>query len=121
MAPRLLAQLRQGDTLVVETTNFNPQESLRPYFGASLFLSPDAKVTERFTRTSSSQILYEFSVQDPKVYTQVWRAQMALNATRGPMYEYACHEGNYALPGILGGARLAEKEGKAVEAVELAE
>ena len=110
-----------GDTLVVETTNFNPQESLRPYFGASLFLSPDARVTERFTRTSAKQILYEFSVSDPKVFTQVWRAQMAMNATTGPMYEYACHEGNYALPGILGGARLAEKEGKAVEAVDLAE
>jgi hypothetical protein len=111
----------EGDTLVVETTNFNPQESLRPYFGASLFLSPDARVTERFTRTSASQILYEFSVQDPKVYTQVWRAQMALNATQGPMYEYACHEGNYALPGILGGARLAEKEGRKTEAVEISE
>ena len=110
-----------GDTLVVETTNFNPQESLRPYFGASLYLTPTAKVSERFTRTSASQILYEFSVDDPKVFTQVWRAQMAMNATTGPMYEYACHEGNYALPGILGGARLAEKEGKAVEAVDLAE
>ena len=110
-----------GDTLVVETTNFNPQESLRPYFGASLFLSPDARVTERFTRTSAKQILYEFSVDDPKVFTQVWRAQMAMNATAGPMYEYACHEGNYALPGILGGARLAEQEGRAVEAVDLAE
>ena len=46
---------------------------------------------------------------------------MAMNATTGPMYEYACHDGNYALPGILGGARLAEKEGKAVEAADLAE
>jgi len=111
----------EGDTLVVETTHFNPQESLRPYFGASLFLSPDARVSERFTRTSDSQILYEFSVDDPKVFSQVWRAQMAMNATQGPMYEYACHEGNYALPGILGGARLAEKEGRKAEAVDLAE
>ncbi len=110
-----------GDTLVVETSHFNPQESLRPYFGASLFLSPDAKVTERFTRTSATQILYEFSVDDPKVFTQVWRAQMALNATQGPMYEYACHEGNYALPGILAGARRTEADGKAPEAVELEE
>jgi len=111
----------EGDTLVVETTNFNPQESLRPYFGASLFLSPDAKVTERFTRTSASQILYEFRVEDPKVFTQPWRAQMALNASKGPVYEYACHEGNYALPGILGGARRAESEGKKAEAVDLSE
>ena len=111
----------EGDTLVVETTNFNPQESLRPYFGASLFLSPDAKVTERFTRTSAKQIVYEFSVSDPKVYTQTWRAQMAMNATQGPVYEYACHEGNYALPGILAGARKGEADGKAPEAVDLAE
>ena len=111
----------EGDTLVVETTNFNPGESLRPYFGASLYLTPDAKVTERFTRTSATQILYEFQVDDPKVFTQVWRAQMALNAGKGPVYEYACHEGNYALPGILGGARRAESDGKAPEAVDLSE
>jgi len=111
----------EGDTLVVETTNFNPQESLRPYFAASLFLSPSAKVTERFTRTSASQILYEFTVDDPKVFTQSWRAQMAFNATKGPVYEYACHEGNYALPGILGGARRAEKEGRKPDAVDLIE
>ncbi len=111
----------EGETLVVETTRFNPQESLRPYFGASLYLSPDARVTERFTRVSPTQILYEFRVEDPKVFTQPWRAQMALNATRGPMYEYACHEGNYALPGILGGARLAETEGRKAEAVDISE
>jgi hypothetical protein len=111
----------EGDTLVVETTNFNPQESLRPYFGASLFLSPDAKVTERFTRTSKTQILYEFKVDDPKVFTQPWRAQMALNETKGPMYEYACHEGNYALPGILAGARRTEKNGGKTEAVDISE
>ena len=107
-----------GDTLVVETTNFNPQESVRPYFGASLYLTPTAKVTERFTRTSASQILYEFSVDDPKVFTQVWRAQMAMNATTGPMYEYACHEGNYALAGTLAGARLAEEEARQAAAAQ---
>ena len=64
----------EGDTLVVETTGFNPGESLRPYFGASLFLSPDAKVTERFTRIGTDQILYAFEVDDPKVYKQVWKA-----------------------------------------------
>jgi hypothetical protein len=111
----------EGDTLVVETTNFNPQESLRPYFGASLFLSADAKVTERFTRTSKTQILYEFKVEDPKVFTRPWRAQMALNGTKGPMYEYACHEGNYALPGILAGARRTEKNGGKAEAVDISE
>ncbi len=111
----------EGDTLVVETTNFNPGESLRPYFGASLYLTPDAKVTERFTRTSANQILYEFQVEDPKVFTKIWRAQMALNAGKGPVYEYACHEGNYSLPGILAGARKAEADGKSPELVDLSE
>jgi len=111
----------EGDTLVVETTGFNPGESLRPYFSASIYLSPDAKVTERFTRTSKSQILYEFRVEDPKVFSRPWRAQMALNASKGPVYEYACHEGNYALPGILAGARKTERDGGKVEAVDLSE
>jgi hypothetical protein len=111
----------EGETLVVETTNFNPGESLRPYFGATMYLSKDAKVTERFTRVSPTQILYQFAVEDPTVFSQTWRGEMPLNATKGPVYEYACHEGNYALPGILAGARHGEKEGKAPEEVGLSE
>jgi hypothetical protein len=109
----------EGQTLVVETTNFNPGESLRPYFDNSILLSPAAKVTERFTRASPTQILYQFAVDDPATYRQVWRAEMPLNATQGPVYEYACHEGNYALPGILAGARKAEHDGKTIEAVDV--
>lgn len=111
----------EGDTLVVETVGFNPGESLRPYFGSSLFLSPDAKVTERFTRIAKDQILYAFEVDDPKVYAKTWKAEMALSTAPGPVYEYACHEGNYSLPGILAGARKAESEGRAPEAVDLSE
>ena len=110
-----------GDTLVVETTNFNPGESLRPYFGATMYLSKDAKVVERFTRTSPTQILYQFEVTDPSVFSQTWKAEMPLNATKGPVYEYACHEGNYALPGILAGARQDEKEGRKTEETGLSE
>ena len=110
-----------GDTLVVETTNFNPGESLRPGIPTTLYLSPDAKVTERFTRISASQIRYEFKVEDPATYTKTWRGEMPFNATRGPLYEYACHEGNYALPGILRGARRAEAQGKTPEAGGIAE
>jgi hypothetical protein len=95
----------EGDTLVVETTNFNPGESLRTFFANSYLLSPDAKVTERFTRVADDQILYQFSVDDPKLFSQVWKAEMIFNASKGALYEYACHEGNYALPGILAGAR----------------
>ena len=108
-----------GDTLVVETTNFNPGESLRPYFSNSILLSPNAKVIERFTRVSPTQILYRFQVDDPATYSQVWKAEMPLNAAKGPVYEYACHEGNYALPGILAGARKADREGRKIEAVDV--
>ena len=102
----------EGDTLVVETTNFNPGESLRTFFAASYMLSPDAKVTERFSRVADGQILYEFSVNDPKLFSQVWKAEMVFNTAKGKLYEYACHEGNYALPGILAGARKNDTLGK---------
>lgn len=100
-----------GDTLVVETTNFNPSESLRTFFSASYLLSPDGKVTERFTRVSDTEILYEFTVDDAKLFSQPWRAQMVFNRSPKPAYEYACHEGNHALPGILAGARLNDAKG----------
>ena len=92
----------EGDTLVVETRNVHP---LQPSL-----ISKVGKVTERFSRWADGQILYEFSVDDPTLYTQVWKGEMALNASK-PIYEYACHEGNFAMPGILGGARELESRG----------
>lgn len=100
----------EGDTLVVETRHFNPSESLRTWFDQSFYISPNAVVTERFTRVSDTQIHYEFAVDDPKIYTEVWRGKMVFNKTEGPIYEYACHEGNHALPNILGGAREEERQ-----------
>ena len=94
-----------GDTLVVETTNLRPEQGLR---GGSA----QAKITERFTRISKDQILYRFTVDDPGTYVRPFTGEVALNTTKGPIYEYACHEGNYALPGILAGARQLEKEGR---------
>jgi len=93
----------EGDTLVVETTNMRPEQNFR---GASV----GSKIVERFTRVSPTQIKYSFTVDDPQVYTAPYTGEVALNATKGPLYEYACHEGNYALPGILAGARNEEKE-----------
>jgi hypothetical protein len=93
----------EGDTLVVETTNMRPEQNFR---GASV----GSKIVERFTRVSPAQIKYSFTVDDPQVYTAPYTGEVALNATKGPIYEYACHEGNYALPGILAGARTQEKE-----------
>jgi hypothetical protein len=96
----------EGETLVVETTNFNPGDA--PKLPTTLYISTEAKVTERFTRIGPGRLLYEFAVDDPKTFSQVWRAQMLFEASKGPIYEYACHEGNYSLPGILAGARREE-------------
>lgn len=100
----------EGDTLVVETTNFHPQQSYRFSLRHRLYLSPDATVTERFTRVAEDRILYEFAVDDPKAYTQVWRGELPMRRVDDRIFEYACHEGNYALPGILAGARREEAQ-----------
>jgi len=99
----------EGDTLVVETTNFNPGHSLRACIRYQIYFSPDLEVIERFTRVADDEILYEFTVDDPTAYTQTWRGEIPFKAGTGPVYEYACHEGNYSLPGILAGARAEEK------------
>jgi hypothetical protein len=100
----------EGDTLVVETVHFNPGESLRLNFNQSFYISTAGKVIERFTRVGPTEILYEFTVDDPQTYTKPWRAEMVMSASTGQVFEYACHEGNYALPGILAGARKDEAE-----------
>jgi len=99
----------EGDTLVVETINLRAEQGLRGAGGETL------KVTERFTRISPQQILYQFELDDPATYTAPVKGEVALNATKGPIYEYACHEGNYALPGILAGAREEERKGREME------
>ena len=94
----------EGDTLVVETINMQRG-------GGGVALSPSGKITERFTRYNDKQVFYEFEVSDPELYTQAWKGQMSLNAANG-IYEYACHEGNYALHGILEAGRKNDREGK---------
>ena len=102
----------EGDTLIIETTNFSPSQSRRRGGLADLYVSSDAKVTERLTRVSPTELLYRYEVDDPATYTQIWRGEMPATATKGPIYEYACHEGNYSLPGILAGARAEEREAR---------
>jgi hypothetical protein len=97
----------EGDTLVVETTGLNLKGHVYS-LGGGFRYSPKTKITERFTRTAKDQILYEFSVDDPDVFSKVWKAEMPMRAAKGPIYEYACHEGNYSLPNILAGARVEE-------------
>ncbi len=94
----------EGDTLVVETINMNAAG------GGSAPLTPSGKIIERFTRYNDKQVLYEFEVNDPALYTQVWKGEMGLNAAPN-LYEYACHEGNYGLSGILSGGRANDRNG----------
>ena len=94
----------EGNTLVVETVN--------PIARQNALISDKGKVTERFTRLNDDQILYQYTVEDPTKYSQVWKGEMPLNATNQPLYEYACHEGNYSMFNLLSGARAYEREGR---------
>jgi hypothetical protein len=91
----------EGDSLIVETTNMNPLQSFRG--------SAAQKVTEKFTRVAPGRIEYEFKVEDPALAAP-YAGALNFNATSDAMYEYACHEGNYALAGVLAGAREEERE-----------
>ena len=95
----------EGDTLVVETINFRRETSLQ---GSTA----DTRVVERFTRMDANTLKYEFTVSDPNSYTRPWSAMLPLSKIPGPIFEYGCHEGNYALPNILAGARAQEKQAK---------
>jgi len=93
----------EGDTLVVDTTNFTDKTAFR---GST----PDLHVIERFTREDAHTLLYRFTIDDPKTWTKPWTGEYSWPESNGPIYEYACHEGNYAMKDILKGARLREKE-----------
>jgi hypothetical protein len=90
----------EGDTFVVETTNY------RTGFMGS---TPDVKVTERYTRVSADYINWMITVDDPKTWTQPWSFMVRLKKSNDQVFEYACHEGNHSMAGILGGARLEEQ------------
>src|SRR5690348_4011083 len=91
----------EGSTLVVETTNFTDKTSFR---GSS----EKMRLVERFTRTGPDTLLYEFTVDDPGSFGKPWTAKIPTSRVDGAIYEYACHEGNYGMEGILTGARAAE-------------
>ena len=94
-----------GDTLVVETTNIYPLQTFR-----GIPPSEHLKVIERFTRADEEMILYEFTVDDPTTYTEPWGGEIPFRAFGDLLYEYSCHEGNYALTNILSGARYQERQ-----------
>jgi len=93
----------EGDTLVIDTTNF---------FGKYDLLGSDENLhlTERLTRTDADTILYEFTADDPTAYTKPWKAQIPMKRTQEQLFKYECHEGNYTMEGVLAGARSAEKK-----------
>jgi hypothetical protein len=93
----------EGDTLVVETTNFTDKTRFR---GSG----PDLKVVERFTRLDARTLLYQFTVEDPTAWTRPWSGEYTWAWSDQPVYEYACHEGNYSLEGILKGGRRRDEE-----------
>ena len=93
----------EGDTLVVDTTNFTSKTAFR---GST----ENLHLLERFTRVDPDTILYEFTVDDPATFTKPWTAQIPMNRSEGPVFEYACHEGNYAMVDMLSGARADEKK-----------
>ena len=110
--PQLPASVRQwtgsyrgrweGDTLVVESTNFNGKN---PFQGSS----ENMRLIERFTRVDENTIRYQFTIDDPSTWTKPWSAEVPWAKTIGPLFEHACHEGNYGLANILAGARAEEK------------
>jgi hypothetical protein len=101
----------EGDTLVVDTTNFTSKTRFR---GSD----ENLHVIERFTRLAPDVIKYRFTIEDPTAFTKSWTAELPLAAAQGPVYEYACHEGNYALLDILTGARADEKKTAAAKSAK---
>ena len=101
----------EGKTLVVETTNF-PQAQAIAMRGSWQNL----KVTEKFTRVAADRLLYQFKVEDPTVWDQAWGGEYEFGKSKGQVYEYACHEGNYGLEAILAGARYEEQTAKEASA-----
>ena len=110
--PRLPASVRlwhgdsrgrwEGDTLVVETTNITPKADFRGSAGG-------LHLIERFTRTAAGTIEHEVTIDDPTTFVRPWTASIPLRRTEAPMFEYACHEGNYGMEGIMAGARAGER------------
>lgn len=98
----------EGETLVVETKNFVPGQDCRASLTHWFCMSENAVITERFTRIQSDEILYEFEVVDAESFTKPWKGEIPLRKAPGPIYEYACHEGNYGISNILSGARQQE-------------
>ncbi len=91
----------EGSTLVVDTTNFNDAGGFYGDAGGMYGWDRNLHVIERFSLRDANTILYQFEVDDPTAFVRPWKGELAMKRTEGPIYEYACHEGNYALPNLL--------------------
>ena len=96
----------EGDELVLETVNIHPQQMSQ----SSIPITKEGKITERFSRYADNEIFYKFIVEDSNIYSRTWTAELSFYNSSVPWYEYACHEGNYSMPGSLAGARRLEME-----------
>ena len=94
----------EGETLVVETIGAPANDRVR--FFSNLIVTPESVVTERFTRVADDELLYQYTIADPAIYTAPWMAEYSLYRTDQKMLEHACHEGNHSLPNILRGRRV---------------
>ena len=125
-SPHLPANIRQyggdsrghweGDTLVVDSTNFTDRTTFRgspANTRQDIFTTRELHVVERFTRVDADTIAYRFAVEDPGAWTKPWSGELLMRRFQGPIFEYACHEGNYGLPNILAGARASERAAEA--------
>lgn len=99
----------EGDTLVVETTHFRADDPFRGGFGRAILVEPDSKLTERFTRVSPTEMVYQFTVEDSDLYTAPWLAEYSFRLLDTTFYEYACHEANYSMVNILQAGRVADQ------------
>jgi hypothetical protein len=112
----------EGDTLVVETTNFTDRTNFRGPPATTrqdIFSSQELHVVERFTRVDAETIEYRFTVEDPGTWTRPWSGELLMKKFEGPIFEYACHEGNYGLANILAAARAKEKASEAASTKSL--
>ena len=99
----------EGDTLVVETTNYTDKTGSFNTLTTAWGSGEDLHLTERFRRVDADTLLYEFTIDDPKTFTHSFTGSVPMKTTQDPLYEYACHEGNYAGEGMLRGARAIER------------
>ena len=90
----------------METVNIHPQQMSQ----SSIPITKEGKITERFSRYADNEIFYKFIVEDSNIYSRTWTAELSFYNSSVPWYEYACHEGNYSMPGSLAGARRLEME-----------